>query len=126
MIAVDTNVLVRYLTNDDAEQARHAMTVLAGPDVILVPHTVFRYRPRRAKRGPIVPGRRRRVRAVVVAKGPQVPEACDRHASRLAGANPAMALGRREHVGEGKGARRNSRCTLRKRRLARALPDGSQ
>jgi len=25
---------------------------------------------------------------------------CDRHASRLAGASPAMALGRREHVGE--------------------------
>lgn len=37
---------------------------------------------------------------------------CDRHGSRLAGASPAMALGRREHVGEGKGARRNSLCTL--------------
>ncbi len=34
---------------------------------------------------------------------------CDRHASRIAGASPAMALGRREHVGESKGARRNSR-----------------
>ncbi len=32
---------------------------------------------------------------------------CDRHGSRLAGGSPAMALGRREHVGEGKGARRN-------------------
>ena len=53
-------------------------------------------------------------------------QACDRHASRLAGANPAMALGRREHVGEGKGARRNSPCTLRTRRLARPLPEGSQ
>ena len=51
---------------------------------------------------------------------------CDRHASRLAGANPAMALGRREHVGEGKGARRNSPCTLWTRKLARALPEGSQ
>ena len=51
---------------------------------------------------------------------------CDRHASRLAGASPAMALGRREHVGEGKGARRNSPCTLRKRKMARPLPDGSQ
>ena len=53
-------------------------------------------------------------------------ETCDRHASRLAGANPAMALGRREHVGEGKGARRNSSRALRKRKLARLLPDGSQ
>ena len=29
--------------------------------------------------------------------------------ARLAGASPAMALGRREHVDEGKGVRRNSR-----------------
>jgi len=35
---------------------------------------------------------------------------CDRHGSRLAGESPAMTLGRREHVGEGKGARRNSFC----------------
>jgi hypothetical protein len=35
-------------------------------------------------------------------------ENSDRHASRLASASPAMALGRGEHVGEGKGARRNS------------------
>jgi hypothetical protein len=51
---------------------------------------------------------------------------CDRHASRLVGASPTVALGRREHVGEGKGARRNSPRTLRKRRMARRLPDGSQ
>lgn len=41
MIAVDTNVLVRYLTNDDPEQARRAVAVLAGADAILVPHTVL-------------------------------------------------------------------------------------
>jgi len=35
MIAVDTNVLVRYLTNDDAEQARKAVAVLGGPDSVL-------------------------------------------------------------------------------------------
>ena len=37
---------------------------------------------------------------------------CDRHGSRLAVASPAMALGRREHVGEGKGARRNPQLHL--------------
>ena len=41
MIAVDTNVLVRYLTNDDAEQARKAVAVLAGTDRRLVTHTVL-------------------------------------------------------------------------------------
>jgi predicted nucleic-acid-binding protein len=41
MIGVDTNVLVRYLTNDDAEQARKAVSVLAGADRILVTHTVL-------------------------------------------------------------------------------------
>jgi predicted nucleic-acid-binding protein len=41
MIAVDTNVLVRYLTNDDPEQARRAMAVLAEADAILVPHPVL-------------------------------------------------------------------------------------
>jgi hypothetical protein len=51
---------------------------------------------------------------------------CDRHASRLVGASPTVALGRGEHVGEGKGARRNSPCTLGTRRTARPLPDGSQ
>lgn len=41
MIAVDTNVLVRYLTNDDPEQARKAVAVLGGPDRILLTHTVL-------------------------------------------------------------------------------------
>lgn len=41
MIALDTNVLVRYLTNDDPEQARKAMAVLGGADSILLPHTVL-------------------------------------------------------------------------------------
>jgi predicted nucleic-acid-binding protein len=41
MIAVDTNVLVRYLTNDDAEQAQKAVAVLASAERILVPHTVL-------------------------------------------------------------------------------------
>lgn len=41
MIALDTNVLVRYLTNDDAEQARKAVAVLAGADRILLTHTVL-------------------------------------------------------------------------------------
>jgi len=51
---------------------------------------------------------------------------CDRHVRRLTGANPVMAPGRGEHVGEGKGARRNSPRALRKRKLARPLLDGSQ
>ena len=38
---------------------------------------------------------------------------CDRHGSWLAGESPAMAPGRREHVGEGKGARRNGRVHLK-------------
>jgi hypothetical protein len=37
-------------------------------------------------------------------------EVCDRHGSRLAGESPVRAFGRREPVGEGKGAQRNSRC----------------
>lgn len=41
MIAVDTNVLVRYLTNDDAEQAGKAVAVLASAERILVTHTVL-------------------------------------------------------------------------------------
>ncbi len=41
MISVDTNVLVRYLTNDDAEQARKAVAVLAGADTVLLTHTVL-------------------------------------------------------------------------------------
>ena len=35
------NVLVRYLTNDDPEQARKAVAVLAGADRILVTATVL-------------------------------------------------------------------------------------
>lgn len=41
MIAVDTNVLVRYVTNDDPAQARKAMNLLGGADAILVTHTVL-------------------------------------------------------------------------------------
>jgi hypothetical protein len=33
---------------------------------------------------------------------------CDRHGHELAGESPAITLERREYVGEGKGARRNS------------------
>jgi len=33
---------------------------------------------------------------------------CDRHGHELAGESPAIALERREYVGESKGARRNS------------------
>jgi len=35
-------------------------------------------------------------------------EECDRHGHELAGESPVIALERREYVGEGKGARRNS------------------
>lgn len=41
MIAVDTNVLVRYLTNDDAEQARRALTLLGNADGVFVAKTVL-------------------------------------------------------------------------------------
>jgi predicted nucleic-acid-binding protein len=41
MIAVDTNILVRYLTNDDADQARKATALLAGADAVLVTQTVL-------------------------------------------------------------------------------------
>jgi len=34
LIAVDTNVLVRYFTNDDPEQARRAASLLAGPETV--------------------------------------------------------------------------------------------
>ncbi|QBQ53274.1 type II toxin-antitoxin system VapC family toxin [Nitrosococcus wardiae] len=40
MIAVDTNVLVRYVTNDDEIQARQAMELL-GSNEILVTKTVL-------------------------------------------------------------------------------------
>ncbi len=41
MIAVDTNVLVRYVTNDDAEQARRALALLGGEDGVFVAKTVL-------------------------------------------------------------------------------------
>lgn len=41
MIAVDTNVLVRYVTNDEPDQARLAARLLAGGDVVLVAPTVL-------------------------------------------------------------------------------------
>lgn len=41
MISVDTNVLVRYVTNDDPEQARRAADLLAADNAIYVPHTVL-------------------------------------------------------------------------------------
>lgn len=40
MIAVDTNLLVRYLVEDDAEQADRAEAVLVG-GAVLVPKTVL-------------------------------------------------------------------------------------
>ena len=51
---------------------------------------------------------------------------CDRHGSRLAGASPVMALGRREHVGEGKGARRNPQLHLMEEGSSRMGPGGGQ
>jgi len=41
MIAVDTNVLARYLLNDDIEQAKGAARVLAGRELIDVPLSVW-------------------------------------------------------------------------------------
>lgn len=41
MIAVDTNVLARYLLNDDAEQAKAAARLLAGRELIDVPLSVW-------------------------------------------------------------------------------------
>jgi len=41
MIAVDTDVPVRYLTNDDADQARKAMELLATSEAVLLPRTVL-------------------------------------------------------------------------------------
>ena len=40
MIAVDTNVLVRVITNDDPAQASRAAKLLARPDRVFVPKTV--------------------------------------------------------------------------------------
>jgi hypothetical protein len=52
------------------------------------------------------------VQEAVVGQAQELRAACDRHASRLVGASPTVALGRWGHLGEGKGARRNTRCTL--------------
>lgn len=41
MIAVDSNVLVRYVTNDDPAQARRALDLLAGAEQIHVAHSVL-------------------------------------------------------------------------------------
>jgi len=41
VIAVDTHVLVRYLTNDDAEQARRAVALLGGENGVFVAKTVL-------------------------------------------------------------------------------------
>lgn len=41
MIAVDTNVLVRYVTNDNAEQARRAIALLGNADGVFVAKTVL-------------------------------------------------------------------------------------
>ena len=40
MIAVDTNVLVRVITNDDPAQASRAAKLLVRPDRVFVPKTV--------------------------------------------------------------------------------------
>ncbi|EIC20351.1 type II toxin-antitoxin system VapC family toxin [Thiorhodovibrio frisius] len=41
MIAVDTNVLVRYVTNDDPDQAQRAVNMLAGSQTVFIPHSVL-------------------------------------------------------------------------------------
>jgi predicted nucleic-acid-binding protein len=41
MIGVDTNVLVRIVTNDDPHQTTLALNLLLGQDRIFVPKTVF-------------------------------------------------------------------------------------
>lgn len=41
MIALDTNVVVRLLVNDDAAQARRARALLAAGNEVLVPVTVL-------------------------------------------------------------------------------------
>jgi predicted nucleic acid-binding protein len=41
MIALDTNVWVRYVTNDDPRQARKALKLLQGADAVFVPKTVL-------------------------------------------------------------------------------------
>jgi len=41
MIAVDTNILVRYLTNDDPQQARISANLLNSKEQIWLPKTVL-------------------------------------------------------------------------------------
>ena len=41
MIAVNTNVLVRYVINDDPDQAQRAVKRLAGPQAVFIPHSVL-------------------------------------------------------------------------------------
>lgn len=41
MIALDTNVLVRYVTNDDPRQAAQAVRLLSRPDDVFLPKTVL-------------------------------------------------------------------------------------
>lgn len=41
MIALDTNIWVRYVTNDDPFQARRAMGVLSEADEVFLPKTVL-------------------------------------------------------------------------------------
>lgn len=41
MITLDTNVWVRYLTNDDEFQARRAMKLLEQSDAVFLPKTVL-------------------------------------------------------------------------------------
>ena len=41
MIAVDTNVLIRYVTNDDPAQARKAANLLGGTETIFIAHSVL-------------------------------------------------------------------------------------
>jgi len=41
MIAADTNILVRYLTNDDPIQAKRALEILNKPEEIFIAKTVL-------------------------------------------------------------------------------------
>ena len=41
MIAIDTNVLLRYLLDDDQEQAKKAQQLINGEDVVLVTDVVL-------------------------------------------------------------------------------------
>ncbi len=41
MIAADTNILVRYLTNDDPIQAKLALEILSKPEEIFITKTVL-------------------------------------------------------------------------------------